>query len=180
MKTSILALLFLAFTIGTNAQNKNVLKTTKTKTTTIKDSDGEKKIVKTEKTNEVQNVKLGEEKSNTINIPTVNSPTQVTKTTEISVDGELKSRNVEHSAYYMFGGEKYQIKADNLGYTVISTDASNNNYRGILRKTSNNNYIYTDGTKTSFGYYDNDGNLILETYDNKSDLIKLEKFEILK
>lgn len=180
MKTTILALLFLTFTIGTTAQNKNVLKTTKTKTTTIKDSDGEKQIVKTEKTNEVQNVELGEVKSNTINVPTVNSPTQVTKTTEVSVDGSVQSRNVEQSAYYMFGGEKYQIKSDDYGYTMISTNASRNSFKGIMRKTSNNNYIYTDGNKTSFAYYDADGNLILETYDSKSDLIKLEKFEIVK
>jgi hypothetical protein len=50
----------------------------------------------------------------------------------------------------------------------------------LLRKTSNNNYIYKSKNKISVGYFDKDGNLILETYDEKADKITLEKFDLVK
>lgn len=179
MKTKISTLLIaLIFISNVFAQApKNVKSETTTVTTTIKDSEGEKKLVKTEETREVQKIELGEEKPNTINIPQVASPVNVTTTTKLSVDGEIKSVDVDHSAYYMLDGEKYQIQSDNKGYTINSI---NNKNKGILRRTSNNNYIYVNKNKIAFGYYDDNGNFILETYDSKTDIMKTEKFEIIK
>ena len=49
-----------------------------------------------------------------------------------------------------------------------------------LRRTSNNNYIYRNRSKVSFGYFDENGNLILETYDQRTDKITVEKFDLQK
>lgn len=180
MKTIILtfATVF-AFTANVFAQTpKNVKSETKTTVTTIKDSKGEKKLVKTEKTQEVQKVALGEEKANTLNIPQiVDNKVDVIKTTEVSIDGQVQEVNVDRSAYYMFDGQKYQMQSDKSGYTLTSPD---NKPKGILRKTSNNNYIYVHDNKVAIGFYDTDGNFILETYDSNSDSVKREKFEIVK
>lgn len=51
---------------------------------------------------------------------------------------------------------------------------------GILRKTSNNNYIYVEKNKVSVGYFDQEGNLILETYDPKSDNLIVNKYIMVK
>lgn len=180
MKTILLTIATVfAFSANTFAQApKNVKSETKTTITTIKDSEGEKKLVKTEKTQEVQKVTLGDEKSNTLNIPQdVNSKVDVTKTTEISIDGKVQEVNVDRSAYYMMDGQKYQMQSDKSGYTLTSPDSKS---KGILRKTSNNNYIYVNDNKVAVGFYDTDGNFILETYDSKSDTMKREKFEIVK
>lgn len=179
MKTNITTLIIaIAMTTYSYAQQpKNVKKETKTVVTTIKDSSGEKKLVKTQEVNEVQKVELGAVKENTINVDQVNSPVNVTTTTKLSVDGQVKSIDVDHSAYYLLNGEKYEIKSDKSGYTVNSLASDT---KGILRKTSNNNYIYVDNNKVSVGYYDDNGNFILETYDSKTDSIKIEKFEIIK
>ena len=179
MKTKISILLTaMAFTLNGFAQApKNVKSETTTVITTIKDSEGEKKLVKTEETREVQKIELGQESPNTINIPQVNSPVNVTTTTQLSVDGEIKSVDVDRSAYYVLNGEKYEFKSDKQGYTLNSVSSKN---KAILRKTSNNNYIYMNKNKVAVGYYDVDGNFILETYDSKTDTMKTEKFEIVK
>ncbi|MEC4003847.1 hypothetical protein OX283_004200 [Flavobacterium sp. SUN052] len=159
------------------AQNKNVQKTTETKITTIKDSDGEKKIVKTVETNQVQKVELGEEKANTLNIETVPSPVNVVTETKVSVDGVVQSVDIDRSAVYNFDGKEYNVSLDKSGYTITNPSTKN---QALLRRTSNNNYIYKTKNKTSVGYFDEKGNLILETYDEKTDKIVLEKYNLMK
>lgn len=172
---SIAFLLFVTFSL--QAQNKNVIKETETKTTTVKNSEGEKKIVTTNETEEVQNIQLEEAKPNTLNIPMKESPVMVTKTTELSVDGKTKYVDVDHSAYYMNNGTKYQFKTDDYGYSIINNNSKKNSY---LRKTSNNNYLFVNDGKVSSAYFDADGNLIIDTYNEKTDRITTEKFMVAK
>lgn len=177
MKTIALSLVSFFALSTLQAQNENVQKTTEIKTTTIKDSDGEKKIVRTVETNQVQKVELGEEKANTLNIETVASPVNVVTQTKVSVDGVVQSIDVDRSAVYNFDGKDYKVSLDKSGYTITNSDSKN---QAFLRRTSNNNYIYKTKNKTSVGYFDEKGNLILETYDEKTDKIILEKYNIMK
>ena len=177
MKTIVVTLVALFAITSLQAQNQNVQKTTEVKTTTIKDSDGEKKIVKTIETNQVQKVELGEEKPNTLNIETVASPVSVVTETKVSVDGVVQSIDVDRSALYNFDGKEYNVTLDKSGYTITNPTTKN---QAFLRRTSNNNYIYKTKNKTSVGYFDEKGNLILETYDEKTDKIVLEKYNLVK
>ncbi|NHN24646.1 hypothetical protein FIA58_003065 [Flavobacterium jejuense] len=178
MKNLLLSSIFLLATLQITAQNKNVQKETETTTTTIKDSKGKKKIVKTVETKETQDVELAMSEQKGKNIPIKEeSKVDVTKTTKVKIDGETKYYDVDLSAYYNSNGNKYQIIQKGNGYSMINpSDAE----AGILRKTSNNNYIYRSNDKVSFGYFDNEGNLILETYDYEKDKITMEKYMIEK
>jgi hypothetical protein len=49
------------------AQNTNITETSKTTVTTVKDSDGEKKVVKEQKTQEAQDIKFKETKGDPLN-----------------------------------------------------------------------------------------------------------------
>ena len=175
MKTAILGVFTLLFTLSGVAQNKNTQTEVKTTVTTIKDSEGEKKMVKSEVTKEVQNIELEAEKPGTKNIPTVNSPVQVTKSTAVNVNGVTSVVDVDHSTYYYSDGKKYQLKAEPNGYTMYMPEG---NYNALLRRTSNNNYFYVNKNKYSFGYFDGDGNFILETYNKKTDKVTVEKFSL--
>jgi len=177
MKVQLLSLFVVLFSINSQAQNTNVKSEIKTVTTNVKDSKGEKKIVKSQETKEVQKIALEEAKPNTLNIPVKESPVDVTTKTKLVVDGVTKSVEVNHTAYYSMGGEKYQIQSDKTGYVMTSSDSKN---LSLLRKTSNNNYIFKNKDKFSVGYFDADGNLILETYDEKTDAIVLEKYNVVK
>jgi hypothetical protein len=175
MKKFIVIPFLILGTICVQAQNKNVLKETETKTTTVKNSDGEKKIITTNEKKEVQNIELEDAKANSLNIKMKESPVMVTQTRELSVDGETKYVDIDHSAYYTFNGKKYEIKGDDYGYLITNNESKTNSY---LRKTSNNNYLFVNDGKVAAAYFDNDGNLIIDTYNQKTDRITTEKFMV--
>ena len=177
MKNLITVTLVLLVTFSLQAQNKNILKATETKTTTVKNSQGEKKIISTNEIKEEQKIELEEAKPNTLNIPMKESPVMVTETTELSVDGKTKFVDVDHSAYYMYNGKKYQVKGDEYGYSLSDNDSKKNSY---LRKTSNNNYLFVNEGKISSAYFDQEGNLVIDTYNEKTDRISTVKYTVSK
>ena len=177
MKTITLGMFALLFSLNSFAQNQNSKTEVKTTVTTIKDSDGEKKIVKTEEVKEIQNIELKAAEANTLNIEMKDSPVQVTATTKVRENGITKIVDVDRSAYYMYNDNKYQIVADQYGYTVTNPNSSR---LALLRKTSNNNYIYKNRRKFAVGHFDANGNLVLETYDEKTDKITVEVFNLQK
>ncbi len=174
MKNLIIAMV-LVFTINGQSQNKNVLKTTETTTTTIKDSDGEKKVVKTENIQEVQKIELKDANPNSLNIEMKDSPVQVTKTTQITnPDGSTRTVDVDRSGYFMSDtNTKYKVSLDPQGY-IISSDETKK--PDLLRKTSTNTYIYRNKNTTAISYFDTDGNLIVETYNFKTDSVEQKKY----
>ena len=177
MKTIILTAFAILLSLNMQSQNQNSSTVTKTTTTTIKDNEGEHKIVKKEETKELQNIELNEVPANTLNTEIKASPVQVTATTKVSVDGEEKTIDVDHSAYYMYDNENYQIALDKSGYTITNPKSSK---PAFLRRTSNNSYIYKNKDKFSVGYFNADGNLVLETYNEKTDKITVEVFNLQK
>ena len=99
----------IAFLFSMQIEAQNTQTEVKTKTTTVKDSEGVHKTVKTEVIKKEQKIVLGEEKSNTINIPIVDSPVTVTKTTKITnPDGTTRTVDIDRSSYYESNGKIYK------------------------------------------------------------------------
>ena len=176
MKTIVMTLALLFITNTILAQNKNVKDETKTTVTTVKNSEGEKTFVKKENTREVQKIELKEQDPKNINMDMKDSEVSVQKTTTITnPDGSTRTVDVDRSSYYMIDGKKYQVSLDSKGYRILSEDKKN---EAFLRKTTTNSFIYRSKQKTAIGYFDTVGNLILETYDPKSDTITYEKYTV--
>lgn len=177
MKTTLITMTFLLFSIVSQSQNKNVKDETKTTTTTVKNSDGEKKYVKKENVKEVQNIELKEEQSNTLNIDTKESPVAVTTTTRITnPDGSTRTVDVDRSSYYLSNGMRYKLALDASGYTM--TNGNEKPY--LLRKTTTNSYVFRSSDKTAIGYFDTNGDLVVEVYNDKTDTITVEKYTAIK
>lgn len=177
MKTIKIVIMLFFFASTIQAQNKQVKETTQTTTTTVKNADGAKKYVKEENVTEVQKVELQKEKANTLNIETKESPVVVTTTTKITnPDGSTRSVYLDRSAYYESKGKAYKLALDAAGYTMTMGNAK----PAVLRKTSTNSYIYHVDNTIAIGYFDVDGNLIIENYDTKSDKITIEKFGLVR
>ena len=177
MKTIKTVLTVFLFTFAIQAQNKQVKETTLTTITTVKTPEGDKKYVKEENVKEVQNVELQQEKPNTLNIETKDSPVLVTTTTKITnPDGSTRTVDIDRSAYYESKGKAYKMALDAAGYTLTS----GNSKPALLRKTSTNSYIYEANNQVAIGYFDLEGNLIIEKYDTGSDKVTIEKFGIVK
>ena len=178
MKTIFITTIALLVSINVGAQNKNIKDETKTTTTTITDSNGEKTYVKKENTREVQEIELKEEKPNTLNIETKDSPVIVTTTTKITnPDGSTRTVDVDRSSYYMYDNKKYNVELDANGYRIIGDDTKKS---ALLRKTSTNSFIYYNGKETSIGYFDTNGNLVLETYNSKTDTVTYKTYVVVK
>jgi hypothetical protein len=177
MKTTILGIAAFLFSLNNQAQNKDVIKEVKTTVTTVKDSEGEKKLIKTQEIQKVQNIELKDADTKTINKDIKETPVEVTATTAITANGVTKVVDVDRSAYYDLDGVRYHVSLSEKGYNISS---DNGKKPAILRKTANNNYIYKLKNKISFASFDANGNLVLETYDDKTDTILIETFIIAK
>ena len=177
MKTIFLTMTVFLFSLNSQAQNKNVQETTKTTVTTVKNSDEDKKFVKKENVREIQNVELKEPTANTINVEMKESPVEVTAVTKVTnPDGTTRTVDVDRSSYYLSNGNKYKLVSDPSGYTMVY----GNEKPAVLRKTSTNSYVYKSKNKIAVGYFDTNGNLVLETYDDKSDKVTSETFVVVK
>ncbi|MFD0778793.1 hypothetical protein ACFQZF_10170 [Flavobacterium myungsuense] len=165
------------FSIKVVAQNTNSQTETKTTTSTLKDSNGEHKTVKNEVINRTQKIEYGQEQPNSINIPTIDSPVSVTRTTTITnPDGSTRTVDIDRSSYYVSDGSIYKLALDASGYIL-----TNGNFEpSLLRKTSTNSYIYKSNNQIAIGYFDLEGNLIIENYDNQSDKVIIKKYGIVK
>ena len=177
MKIIMLGMAAFLFSINIQAQKKNVKTEVTTKITTVKDSDGDKKVIQTKEVEEVQTIQLKDANSKVLNKDIKESPVQVTATTKITENGVTKLISVDRSAYYELDGKKYQVASDNSGYTMFSPNGTK---AAVLRKTSNNNYIYKAKDKTSYGYFTADGNLVLENYDEATDTVTITTYIITK
>jgi hypothetical protein len=177
MKTIKMVITALLMTVALQAQNKQVQETTQTTTTTVKTAEGEKKYVKEDNIKEVQNIELKKESPNTLNIEKKESPVLVTTTTKITnPDGSTRTVDIDRSAYYESKGKAYKVALDAQGYTMTFK----NSKPALLRKTSTNSYFYQVNDQIAIGYFDIDGNLIIEKYDTKLDKVTSEKFGMVK
>ena len=101
----------------------------------------------------------------------------VTTTTKITnPDGSTRTVDIDRSSYYESSGNKYKLDLDASGYVMTY----GNSKPALLRKTSTNSYIYRLKDKVAVGYFDTDGNLIIETYDEKLDKVSIQKFAVVK
>ncbi len=173
MKTTILTIAAAIFAFSAQAQQKQVQKESTTTVTTVKDSDGERKLVKTNEQTATQNLEFQNPDSKALNKDLATTPTEVTSTTTVTLpDGTTRVVDVDRSAYYTSGGSKYQMKLDNVGYTMVS----DNKKSGVLRNVGTNSYIYSSKGKTSHAYFDKSGNMVISTYDPKSDKVTTETY----
>lgn len=172
MKTlAIITMLTLGLSL--NAQvNKNVTEETKTTKVTVNDGSNPRTVTKTEKKESTQNIELKDANSKKLNKDIQQTPVQVNSSTTISGDG-IPTQQTNSTDYYELNGQRYMFVSDKTGYRISSPD--NKDY-GILRKTSNNNYIYRSKERTSVGYFDANGNFVVETYDDKTDGVTVETY----
>lgn len=167
----------LAFGLSMSAQvNKNVTEETKTTTVTVDNGQGKQKVVKKEKTQATQDIELKDAQSNKLNKDIKPTATKVTKTETVSGTG-MPETKVGQTTYYSMNGRNYMFVTDQTGYQISTPN--NLNY-GVLRRTSNNNYIYRTDDRTSIGYFDDNGNFVVETYDNDKDAITIETYKLIK
>ena len=159
MKKLILSLAILSFTFGF-AQNEDKMSKTVITKTKVKSSKGEEVAVKEQKY--TANQKLQVENNNETNQAVSRKPVKITESTTFST-----------------GNEMFTIQPDKNGYTVMSKKDGKEKMYGKIRKMPDREfYILAKENENSFGYFDNDGNFIVESYDPDSDSVYLKKYNL--
>jgi hypothetical protein len=176
MKKVIITAVLLVFGLTMNAQNKQVTKESTTTRVTVNDGTKPRQVTRTESTEAVQNVELHDAESNKLNKDIKPTPVQVQKSTTVSGTG-IPAQEIDRASYYQFNGQNYQFISDNSGYRIASPD---NTSMGVLRRTSNNNYIYRTKDRVSVGHFDENGNFVVESYDDKTDGVTVETYTRVK
>jgi hypothetical protein len=163
MKTTML-ILALSFSLTAFSQRGNTDKIEKTVTTrtTVKSSLGEEVKVKKEKVSAAQELVV--EKDGTTNQGVRYKPVKVSKKT-----------------VFESGGEQFEITPDPKGYSITILKNGNKKSYGKIRKMSRPNaYLLITDEGNAFGYFNQKGDFIVESYDAKNDKISVETFAISK
>lgn len=174
MKNIMTVAFALLLAAGLQAQNTNVTDVTKKTTTTVKDSDGTKKVVKEQNIKAKQKIELQNADSKELNKNIKESPVEMISTTTVTnPDGTTRTVSIDRSSAYQYDGVNYMLSLDPSGYIVTDID---NVKIGLLRATTTNSFIFRGKDSISIGYFDVDGNLVLDTYDDTSDKVTTRTF----
>lgn len=163
MKTSVM-ILALFFSVAGFAQRGNTDKIEKTVTTktTVKSSLGEDVKVKKEKVSAQQELVV--ENDGTVNQSVHYKPVKATKTT-----------------LFESGGDNYEISPDPKGYTIkVFENGRKRNYGKIRKMSRPNAYLLITDEGNAFGYFNQKGDFVVESYNRNTDEISVETFSISK
>lgn len=150
MKRILLIFALTAFTTAGYAQVENEKKETVVTKTTSSDDKGKSIKIKEVTRTEVQDKALtnydGKHDFNTVMLPT-----------KVNTDVD-----------YDYDGVVYRFKPVKPGYAIVNLDG-NDQYARIYPSSQPGYYIYTRNGKNSFGYFNQDGDFVVEAYDPDND-----------
>lgn len=146
-------------------KNKNKKSETVTTKTTTRDNKGDDTAIKSVTEREKQVISLQADNKNQTNQSMVMSPAEV--------DTEVN---------YGYEGSRFQFvnQKDKDGYRLMTVrDNAKHEEYAIIKPTSQDGYyiLSKDGT-TSFGYFNQEGNFVVERYDEKLDQIVSDVYKI--
>ena len=167
MKKAILLLAMVSFSVtfaqvdkNTNTQKQTVV--TKTTVTDAKGTDTATKAV-TQTKKEVLTLK----------------DSDASQTNQSVV---MKPIVVDTDVTYSYDGNRFKFlsQKDENGYRLmtIKDNATNEQYAVIKPTSQNGYYIMSQDGKSSFGYFNADGNFVVERYDAKTDAIVSEVYKL--
>ena len=166
MKKVLIILALAAFTTGFAQENKNKKQETLFTKTAVKSEKGTDVSTKAVTQTEKQVIALDDSDANQTNQSVVMKPTEIN--TDVS---------------YGYDGNRFQFinQKDENGYRLMTVkDNATQEEYAIIKPTSQNGYyIMSKEGKSSFGYFNADGNFVVERYDPNlnaivSDVYKLE------
>lgn len=152
-------------TTGFAQVNKNKKSETVTTKTTVRDNKGDDTSVKSITEREKQVISLQEDGKDKTNQSMVMSP--------VEIDTEVN---------YGYDGNRFQFvnQKDKDGYRLMTVrDNAKQEEYAIIKPTSQDGYyILSKDGNTSFGYFNQEGNFVVERYDAKLDQIVSQIYKI--
>ena len=165
MKKLFIIFALAAFTTGFAQENKN----TQQETTLTK------KSVKSEKGVEVSTKATTQTQSEVISL----DDSDANKTNQTMV---MKPVQVDTDVNYSYDGNRFQFmnQKDENGYRLMTVkdNATQEEYAIIKPSTQNGYYILSKDGTSSFGYFNEGGNFVVERYDAKLDAVVSDVYKM--
>lgn len=165
MKKLFIIFALAAFTTGFAQENKN----TQQETTLTK------KSVKSEKGVEVSTKATTQTQSEVISL----DDSDANKTNQTMV---MKPVQVDTDVNYSYDGNRFQFmnQKDENGYRLMTVkdNATQEEYAIIKPSTQNGYYILSKDGTSSFGYFNESGNFVVERYDAKLDAVVSDVYKM--
>lgn len=165
MKKIFVIIALAAATAGFAQENTNTKKETITTKTAVKDSKGVEVSSKSVSRSEKQVIGLEDSDKNKVNQDIAMNP--------VKVDTDVT---------YGYQGNRFQFlsQKDTEGYRLmtIKDNATNEEYAVIKPTSQNGYYIYSKNGKSSFGYFNQEGNFVVESYNPQTDAIESQTFKL--
>lgn len=165
MKKVLIIFALAAFTTGFAQENKNTKKETVVTKESVKTDKGVDVSTKAETKTEKQTLSLQKTDANKTNQDVVMSPAEID--TDVS---------------YGYDGNRFKFinQKDENGYRMMTVkdNATQEEYAIIKPTTQNGYYILSKDGTSSFGYFNEEGNFVVERYDAKTDAVKSDVYKL--
>jgi len=158
----VFALFAFTFAFAQETKNKNEKTTTTVTKTVVEDNQG--KDVNTKKVTETESQKLALKNfDGKNNFDTTMTPTEVNS-----------------DVNYSNAGVDYRFQPQKVGYQLMSRNKNDNfSEYAILKPSSQKGYyILSQGGNNSFGYFNQNGNFVVESYDAENDIITTTVYQL--
>jgi len=150
MKKIITLFTLFAFMVGIAQETTNKKETTTKVKTTVSDNLGEETVIK--ETTKTEKQKMALTNYDGENFSTVMKPAEVMT----DVD-------------YMNNGVTYRFLPAKTGFQIVDVKKENAEVARLYPTSQKGYYIYQEESKNSFGYFNEDGDFVVERYDADGD-----------
>ena len=148
----------------TAVQAQETVEEKTTTRTTVKSSLGNETVYKTEKVSTV-------------------TPTQLDPADEGKVNQALQSGNtiVKREVTYTYNDSEFKLEESESGYTIMRTREDSTSEYGTMRKLAKGDvYLLKTADGISVSYFDNNGNMVSEEYNNDDDSVTTVTYKVKK
>ncbi|WP_034258925.1 hypothetical protein [Aequorivita capsosiphonis] len=165
MKKVLIIFALAAFTTGFAQENKDTTKESIITKESVKSSKGVDVSTKSKTITKKQARSLENADANKINQSVV-----------------MKPAEVDTNVSYSYDGNRFQFinQKDKNGYRMMTVrdNATKEDYAIIKPSTQNGYYILAKDGTSSFGYFNEDGNFVVERYDAKTDAVVSDVYKL--
>tara|TARA_R110002049_G_scaffold87533_2_gene221922 strand:- start:14595 stop:15149 length:555 start_codon:yes stop_codon:yes gene_type:complete len=184
MKKIILSIGVLLLSVGVTAQQKQKEVKQETEVKTVRVNDGEKISEKKVKviTREEADVELDAMDENKVNQKRIPSTPKVEKTVMVDNDSDYDYDTLSKVSYYKSGDSDYMFSPIAYGFDISKGNTASE-YEKIGTawvSHSKGHYIINGDMHDGIGYFDDQGNLVIEYYSDDSNKIEAKTYIISK
>ena len=133
-------------------------------------------------TRETSNVKLDKKDKNKVNQDRLKATKKVEKMVMVDDDADNDYDTLSKITYYVIGESEFMFTPNNRGFDIAFNNDKKKfvNSQMALKTGAKGNYIVRGEAQHGIGYFDVDGNFVVEYYNEDTDAIEVKTYNRTK